>query len=92
MNGTVRGGPPESLWKISVVDNQGNPAEAHLTPARVEPAPVTILVPSEWVNEAVRRKLAMENVIIRVASGMPLELHYPTPTPPPAQPAAIPRT
>ncbi|KAI8555277.1 hypothetical protein RHMOL_Rhmol05G0162500 [Rhododendron molle] len=45
----------------------------------------------EWVNEAVRCVLAMENVIRTAASGMPLELHYPAPTPPPAQPPVVPR-
>ncbi|KAI8542628.1 hypothetical protein RHMOL_Rhmol08G0152300 [Rhododendron molle] len=48
-------------------------------------------VPNEWVNEAIRLMLAMENVIRRAASGMPLELHYPAPTPPPAQRAAAQR-
>ncbi|KAI8522295.1 hypothetical protein RHMOL_RhmolUnG0004900 [Rhododendron molle] len=47
--------------------------------------------PNEWVNEAVRRMLAIENVIRRATSGMPLELHYPAPTPPPAQRAAAQR-
>ncbi|KAI8572472.1 hypothetical protein RHMOL_Rhmol01G0201600 [Rhododendron molle] len=53
----VVGGPQELLWKVDVVDSQGNPAE----------------VPVEWVNEAVRRMLALENVVRRAASGMPLE-------------------
>ncbi|KAI8530359.1 hypothetical protein RHMOL_Rhmol11G0051700 [Rhododendron molle] len=82
LNGPVRGGPPELLWRIAMVDNQGNLAEVHLAPARVEPTPVTISVPIEWGNEAVRRMLAMEKVIRRAASGIPLELHYPAPTPP----------
>ncbi|KAI8559581.1 hypothetical protein RHMOL_Rhmol04G0185500 [Rhododendron molle] len=43
----IVGGPPELLWKVDVVDSQGNPAE----------------VPVEWVNEAVRRMLALENVV-----------------------------
>ncbi|KAI8549191.1 hypothetical protein RHMOL_Rhmol06G0007200 [Rhododendron molle] len=42
-------------------------------------------VPNEWVNEAVRRMLVMDNVIRRATSGMPLELHYPAPTPTPTQ-------
>ncbi|XP_058198397.1 uncharacterized protein LOC131313921 [Rhododendron vialii] len=73
----MRGGPPELTWHIAVVDSQGNPAELHLAPARVEPAPVTMPVPNEWVNEAVRRMLALENVIRRAASGLPLDLRYP---------------
>ncbi|KAI8563759.1 hypothetical protein RHMOL_Rhmol03G0134000 [Rhododendron molle] len=58
----VVGGPPELLWKVDVVDSQGNPAEVQLVPARIEPAAVTVQVPAEWVNEAVRRMLALENV------------------------------
>ncbi|KAI8529895.1 hypothetical protein RHMOL_Rhmol11G0010300 [Rhododendron molle] len=50
------------------------------------------VVPSEWVNEVVYRMQAMENVIRRAVSGMPLELHYPTPTPPPVQRAAVQRS
>ncbi|KAI8551022.1 hypothetical protein RHMOL_Rhmol06G0152500 [Rhododendron molle] len=69
------GGPPELSWKIPVVDTQGNPAE----------------VPNEWVNEAIRRMLAMENVIRRAANGLPLELRYPAPSPPPAQRVAAKR-
>ncbi|KAI8538495.1 hypothetical protein RHMOL_Rhmol09G0108300 [Rhododendron molle] len=96
MSGSVVGGPPKLLWKIAMVDTQGNPAEVHLAPARVEPAPVTVpncmLVPNEWVNEAVRHMLAMENVIRRVASGMPLEFHYPAPTPPPIPLAVVQRS
>ncbi|KAI8559159.1 hypothetical protein RHMOL_Rhmol04G0151800 [Rhododendron molle] len=41
-------------------------------------------VPVEWVNEVVRRMLALENVVRRAASGMTLELRYPAPA---AQPA-----
>ncbi|XP_058216804.1 uncharacterized protein LOC131327676 [Rhododendron vialii] len=78
-SGLVRGGPPELTWQIAVVDFQGNPAELHLVPARVEPAPVTVPVPNEWVNEAVRRMLALENVKRRAASGLPLDLRYPPP-------------
>ncbi|KAI8524686.1 hypothetical protein RHMOL_Rhmol13G0167500 [Rhododendron molle] len=48
-------------------------------------------VPNEWVNEAIHHMLAMENVIRRAASGMPLELHYPAPNPPPAQRAVTQR-
>ncbi|XP_058193894.1 uncharacterized protein LOC131310732 [Rhododendron vialii] len=62
-SGPVRGGPLELRWQIAVVDSQGNLAELHLIPARVEPAPVTVPVSNEWVNEAVRRMLALENVI-----------------------------
>ncbi|KAI8542634.1 hypothetical protein RHMOL_Rhmol08G0152900 [Rhododendron molle] len=76
-------------WKVKVVDSHGNQAEVQLVPARVEPTVVTIQVPVEWVNEAIRRMLALENVVRRAASGMPLELRYPTPT---AQPAASQRT
>ncbi|KAI8572796.1 hypothetical protein RHMOL_Rhmol01G0228300 [Rhododendron molle] len=76
-------------WRIAVGDSQGNPAKVQLVPARVELAPVTVQVPNEWVNEAARRMLAMENVIRKVASGMSLELRYPAPT---AQPAASRRT
>ncbi|KAI8568933.1 hypothetical protein RHMOL_Rhmol02G0239400 [Rhododendron molle] len=85
------GGPPEMSWKIPVVDRQGNPAEIHLVPARVEPPSVTVSVPNEWVNEAIRCMLAMENVIKRAASGLPLELRYPAPSPPRAQNAAAQR-
>ncbi|KAI8535408.1 hypothetical protein RHMOL_Rhmol10G0171700 [Rhododendron molle] len=91
LSGLMKGGPPEMPWKILVVDIQGNPAKIHLVLARSEPASVTIPVPNEWVNEAIRRMLAMENVIRRAASGMPLELHYPAPTPPPAQRVAAQR-
>ncbi|XP_058201345.1 uncharacterized protein LOC131316089 [Rhododendron vialii] len=62
-SGLVRGGPSELTWQIAVVDSQGNPAELHLVPAKVEPTPITVPVPNEWVNEAVRRMLALENVI-----------------------------
>ncbi|KAI8572595.1 hypothetical protein RHMOL_Rhmol01G0211800 [Rhododendron molle] len=58
-----RGGPPELSWKIPVMHAQGNPAEIHLVPARVEPPSVSVLVPNEWVNEAIRRMLALENVV-----------------------------
>ncbi|XP_058214321.1 uncharacterized protein LOC131325865 [Rhododendron vialii] len=78
-SGPVRGGPPELTWQIAVVGSQGNPAELHLAPARVEPAPVTVSVPNEWVNEAVRRMLALENMIRRAASDLPLDLRYPPP-------------
>ncbi|KAI8559817.1 hypothetical protein RHMOL_Rhmol04G0204300 [Rhododendron molle] len=76
----VVGGPPELPWKVKVVDSQGNLAEVQLVPVRVEPAAVTVQVPVEWVNEAVRRMLALENVVRRAASGMPLELRYPAST------------
>ncbi|KAI8555030.1 hypothetical protein RHMOL_Rhmol05G0142500 [Rhododendron molle] len=76
----VVGGPPELPWKVKVVDSQGNPAKVQLVPARVEPAAVTVQVPVEWVNEAVRRMLALENVVRRAVSGMPLELRYPAST------------
>ncbi|KAI8529956.1 hypothetical protein RHMOL_Rhmol11G0016300 [Rhododendron molle] len=87
-------------WKIPVVDTQGNPVEIHLVPARVKPPSVTVPlnnielplhVPNEWVNEAIRRMVAMENVIRRAASGMPLELLHPAPSPPRAQRAATQR-
>ncbi|KAI8568452.1 hypothetical protein RHMOL_Rhmol02G0200600 [Rhododendron molle] len=81
----VRGRPPEMSWTVPVVDAQGNPAEIHLAPARVEPPPVTVPVPNEWVNEAIRRMLALENVVRRAASGFPLELRYPAPSPPQTQ-------
>ncbi|KAI8542653.1 hypothetical protein RHMOL_Rhmol08G0154800 [Rhododendron molle] len=84
----VRGGPPEMSWTVPVVDAQGNPAEIHLVSARVEPSPVIVPVPNEWVSEAIRRMLALENVVRRAASGFPLELHYPAPPPPQAQRAA----
>ncbi|KAI8559726.1 hypothetical protein RHMOL_Rhmol04G0196500 [Rhododendron molle] len=48
-------------------------------------------VPNEWVNEAVRHMLAMENVIRRAASGIPIELRYPALPPPRAQRAAAQR-
>ncbi|KAI8530069.1 hypothetical protein RHMOL_Rhmol11G0026400 [Rhododendron molle] len=89
LSGPVRGGPPKMLWKIAVLGTQGNPTEIHLVPARVPPTPLTVPVPNEWVNGAVRDMLAMENVIKRAASGIPLELHYPAPTPPPAQRAPV---
>ncbi|KAI8535445.1 hypothetical protein RHMOL_Rhmol10G0174800 [Rhododendron molle] len=75
-------------WTVSVVDAQGNPAEIHLAPAKVEPPPVIVPVPNEWVNEAIRRMLALENVVRRAASGFPLELRYPAPSPPRGQRAA----
>ncbi|KAI8536034.1 hypothetical protein RHMOL_Rhmol10G0224100 [Rhododendron molle] len=84
----VRGGPPEMSWTIPVTDAQGNLAEIHLVPARVEPPPVTVPAPAEWVNEAVRRMLALENLVRRVAGGFQLELRYPAPTAPQAQRAA----
>ncbi|KAI8568229.1 hypothetical protein RHMOL_Rhmol02G0182400 [Rhododendron molle] len=84
----VVGGPPELLWKVDVVDSQGNPAKVQLAPARVEPAAVTVQVPVEWVNEAIRRMLALENMVRRAASGFPLELRYLAPTAQPAQAAA----
>ncbi|KAI8568369.1 hypothetical protein RHMOL_Rhmol02G0193100 [Rhododendron molle] len=58
----VVGGPPELVWKVDVVDHQGNTAEVELVPALREPAAVTVQVPAEWVNEAVRRMLALENL------------------------------
>ncbi|KAI8550536.1 hypothetical protein RHMOL_Rhmol06G0114800 [Rhododendron molle] len=91
LSGPVVGGPPEMSWKIPVVDTQGNPAEIHVVPTRVEPSSVAIPVPNEWVNEAIRRMLAMENVIMRAASGPPLELRYPAPSPPRVQRAAAQR-
>ncbi|KAI8550575.1 hypothetical protein RHMOL_Rhmol06G0117800 [Rhododendron molle] len=84
----VRGGPPEMSWTVPVVDTQGNPAEIHLAPARVEPPPVTVPVPTEWVNETIRRMLAFENLVRRAAGGFPLELRYPAPSLPQAQRAA----
>ncbi|KAI8568337.1 hypothetical protein RHMOL_Rhmol02G0190300 [Rhododendron molle] len=71
--------------------SEGNPAEVHLVPARVEPPSVIVSVPNEWVNEAIRHMLAMENVIRRAASGLPLELRYLAPSPPRAQRAAAKR-
>ncbi|KAI8542870.1 hypothetical protein RHMOL_Rhmol08G0173700 [Rhododendron molle] len=88
----VVGGPPELLWKVDVVDSQGNPAEVQLTPARIEPAAVMVQVPAEWVNEAVCRMLALENVVRRAASGFQLELRYLAPPAQPAQAAASRRT
>ncbi|KAI8547544.1 hypothetical protein RHMOL_Rhmol07G0204400 [Rhododendron molle] len=73
---------------IPVTDAQGNLAEIHLVPARVEPPPVTVPAPAEWVNEAVRRMLALENLVRRAAGGFQLELRYPAPTAPQAQRAA----
>ncbi|KAI8535752.1 hypothetical protein RHMOL_Rhmol10G0198200 [Rhododendron molle] len=84
----VRGGPPEMSWVVPVTDAQGNLAEIHLVPARVDPPPVTVPAPAEWVNEAVRRMLALENLVRRVAGGFQLELRYPAPTAPQAQRAA----
>ncbi|KAI8572071.1 hypothetical protein RHMOL_Rhmol01G0170200 [Rhododendron molle] len=81
----VRGGPPEMSWTIPVTDAQGNLAEIHLVPARVEPPPVTVPAPAECVNEAVRRMLALENLVRRAAGGFQLELRYPAPTAPQAQ-------
>ncbi|KAI8538396.1 hypothetical protein RHMOL_Rhmol09G0099800 [Rhododendron molle] len=49
-------------------------------------------VPAEWVNEALRRMLALENLVRRAAQGMPLQLRYPAPTAQPAQAAASRRT
>ncbi|KAI8535785.1 hypothetical protein RHMOL_Rhmol10G0201000 [Rhododendron molle] len=91
LSGHVRGGPLELSWKIPVVDTQGNLAEIHLVPAKVEPPSVTVPVPNEWVNEAICRMLALDNVVRRAASGMPLELRYPAPSPPRAQRAAAKR-
>ncbi|KAI8560438.1 hypothetical protein RHMOL_Rhmol04G0255200 [Rhododendron molle] len=88
----VRGGPPEMSWIVPIVDAQGNPAEIHLAPARVEPPPVTVPVPNEWVNETIRRMLAFENLVRRGAGGFPLELRYPVPSPPRAQRAAAKKT
>ncbi|KAI8538536.1 hypothetical protein RHMOL_Rhmol09G0111200 [Rhododendron molle] len=45
-------------------------------------------VPNEWVNKAIRRMLALENVVRRAASGFPLELRYPARSPPRGQRAA----
>ncbi|KAI8559363.1 hypothetical protein RHMOL_Rhmol04G0167400 [Rhododendron molle] len=42
-------------------------------------------VPNEWVNEGIRRMLALENVVRRAASSLPLELRYQAPSPPRAQ-------
>ncbi|KAI8568262.1 hypothetical protein RHMOL_Rhmol02G0184300 [Rhododendron molle] len=84
----VRGGPPEMSWVVPVTDAQGNLAEIHLVPARVEPPPVTVPAPAEWVNEAVRRMLALENLVRRAVGGFQLELRYPVPTAPQAQRAA----
>ncbi|KAI8537838.1 hypothetical protein RHMOL_Rhmol09G0055200 [Rhododendron molle] len=84
----VRGGPPEMSWTIPVTDAQGNLAEIHLVPARVEPPPVTVPAPAEWVNEVVRHMLALENLVRRAAGGFQLELRYPAPTAPQAQRAA----
>ncbi|KAI8572233.1 hypothetical protein RHMOL_Rhmol01G0181900 [Rhododendron molle] len=49
-------------------------------------------VPVEWVNESVRRMLALENVVRRAAYSFPLELCYPAPIAQPAQAAASRRT
>ncbi|KAI8571955.1 hypothetical protein RHMOL_Rhmol01G0161200 [Rhododendron molle] len=49
-------------------------------------------VPAEWVNEALRRMLALENLVRRAAQGMPLQLRYPAPAAQPAQAAASRRT
>ncbi|KAI8572227.1 hypothetical protein RHMOL_Rhmol01G0181800 [Rhododendron molle] len=88
----VVGGLPELLWKVDVVDHQGNTAEVELVPALREPAAVTVQVPAEWVNEALRRMLALENLVRRAAQGMPLQLRYPAPAAQPAQAAASRRT
>ncbi|KAI8530384.1 hypothetical protein RHMOL_Rhmol11G0054100 [Rhododendron molle] len=88
----VVGGPPELVWKVDVVDHQGNTAEVELVPALREPAAVTVQVPAEWVNEALRRMLALENLVRRAAQGMPLQLRYPAPAAQPAQAAASRRT
>ena len=40
------------------------------------------------MNEAVRRMLALENLVRRAASGMPLEIDYLAPVQTPVQPAA----
>ncbi|KAI8568398.1 hypothetical protein RHMOL_Rhmol02G0195900 [Rhododendron molle] len=88
----VRGGPPEMSWIVPVVDAQGNPAEIHLAPARVEPPPVTVPVPNEWVTEAIRRMLALENLVRRATGGFPLELRYPVLSPPRAQRAVAKKT
>ncbi|XP_058219180.1 uncharacterized protein LOC131329816 [Rhododendron vialii] len=40
-----------------------------------------IAVPTESANEVVRRMLALENAVRRAASGLPLDLRYPAPTP-----------
>ncbi|KAI8546934.1 hypothetical protein RHMOL_Rhmol07G0158200 [Rhododendron molle] len=42
-------------------------------------------VPNEWVNKAIRRMLALENLVRRAAGGFPLELRYPAPSPPQGQ-------
>ncbi|KAI8562215.1 hypothetical protein RHMOL_Rhmol03G0017400 [Rhododendron molle] len=86
----VIGRPPELLWKVDVVDSQGNTTEVELVPALREPAAVTVQVPIEWVNEALRRMLALENLVRRAAQGMPLTLRYPAPAAQSAQ-AATPR-
>ncbi|KAI8559702.1 hypothetical protein RHMOL_Rhmol04G0194600 [Rhododendron molle] len=36
------------------------------------------VAPAEWVNEAVRRMLALENLVRQAAGGFQLELRYPT--------------
>ncbi|KAI8542994.1 hypothetical protein RHMOL_Rhmol08G0184100 [Rhododendron molle] len=89
------GGPCSSLAlyiglpaRVDVVDHQGNTAEVELVPALREPAAVTVQVPAEWVNEALRRMLALENLVRRAAQGMPLQLRYPAPAAQPAQAAA----
>ncbi|KAI8568376.1 hypothetical protein RHMOL_Rhmol02G0193800 [Rhododendron molle] len=71
---------------------EGNPAAIHLVLARVEPPPVTVLVPTEWVNEAIRRMLALEKLVRRAAGGFPLELRYPESSPLRAQRAATMKT
>ncbi|KAI8534659.1 hypothetical protein RHMOL_Rhmol10G0107200 [Rhododendron molle] len=40
----VVGGPPELVWKVDVVDHQGNTAELELVPALREPTAVTVQV------------------------------------------------
>ncbi|KAI8571326.1 hypothetical protein RHMOL_Rhmol01G0111100 [Rhododendron molle] len=91
VNRPVVGRPPELSWKVPLVDTQGNPTEIHLVPTRAEPPSVTVLVPNDGVNEAIRRMLALENVVRRAASGLPLELRYPALSPPRAQRAAAKR-
>ncbi|KAI8529789.1 hypothetical protein RHMOL_Rhmol11G0000800 [Rhododendron molle] len=78
----VRGRPPEMSWTVPVMDALGNPAEIHLAPARVEPPPVTVPVPNEWVNEAIRRMLALENVVRRAAQGQATSKSKRTQSPP----------
>ncbi|KAI8524694.1 hypothetical protein RHMOL_Rhmol13G0168300 [Rhododendron molle] len=67
--------------------------EAHIvnTWSELNDTESPLQVPNEWVNEAIHRMLALENVVRRAVSGLPLELRYPAPSPPRVQRAATQR-